>query len=171
MHAQLQHGVDPAAGFLLQLLQRIEVPRVDDQRLLADRIGADAQRQPDVGIVQVVRRADAEVVHARRLRAAAQLLEVPIEPLELGEEPDVERVAIEDADRVVRIDRGDEAVAGVGIAFRWRGATKPPTPVTAKLCICSQQAQRAGPEHGAGRASARRRAHAGGQSTSPLRRL
>ena len=35
-----------------------------------------------------------------------------VEPLDLGEEPDVEGVAIENADRVVRIDRGDEPVAG-----------------------------------------------------------
>ena len=82
MQAQLQHGEDPAAGFPLQLLQRIEVPRIDHQRLLADRIGADAQRQPDVRVVQVVRRADAQVVHARSRGAAAQLFEMPIEPLE-----------------------------------------------------------------------------------------
>ena len=36
-----------------------------------------------------------------------------IEALDLGEEPHVERVAIEDADGVVRIDRRDQAVAGV----------------------------------------------------------
>ena len=36
-----------------------------------------------------------------------------VEALELGEEADVEREAIEDADGVVRIDRRDEPVAGV----------------------------------------------------------
>ncbi len=38
---------------------------------------------------------------------------MPVEPFDLGEEPHVERIAVEDADRVVRIDRGDEPVAGV----------------------------------------------------------
>ncbi len=46
-------------------------------------------------------------------RAAAQLLEVAIEPLDLVEEPHVEREPIEDADRVMRIGGGDQAVAGV----------------------------------------------------------
>ena len=36
-----------------------------------------------------------------------------VEPLVFGEEADVEREPIEDADGVVRIDRGDQAVAGV----------------------------------------------------------
>src|SRR5262249_30353413 len=70
-------------------------------------------RQPDMGVVQVVRRADAQVVHALALGSAPQLLEMAIEPLELGEEPHVEEIAVENADRVVRIDRGDEPVAGV----------------------------------------------------------
>ena len=36
-----------------------------------------------------------------------------VEALDLGEEPHVERKAVEDADRVMRIGRGDEAIAGV----------------------------------------------------------
>ena len=98
---------------MLELLERVEVPRVDDDRLLADRVGADAKREPDVRVVEVVRRADAHVVHALGFRAAPQLLEVPIEALDLGEEPDVERIAIEHADRIVRIGGGHEPVAGV----------------------------------------------------------
>ena len=41
MQPQLQHGVDAPPGFALDLLERVEVPRVDDQRLLADRVGAE----------------------------------------------------------------------------------------------------------------------------------
>ena len=113
MQSQLEHGVDAASGFLLELLQAIEVPRIDHQRLLAERVGADAQRHAHVRIVQVVRRAHAQEMHALGLGAALELFEMAIEPLEFGEEPDIECVAIEHADRVVRIDRGDEAVAGV----------------------------------------------------------
>ena len=53
-------------GLLFQLLQAVEVPGVDDERLLADRVGADAQRQPHVRVVQIVRRADRHVVDALR---------------------------------------------------------------------------------------------------------
>jgi hypothetical protein len=52
-------------------------------------------------------------VHAVLVGAAPQLLEVTIEALDLGEEPDVERIAIEDPHRIVRIHRGHEAVARV----------------------------------------------------------
>ena len=38
---------------------------------------------------------------------------MPVEPLDLGEEPHVERVVVEHADRVVRIDRRHQPVAGV----------------------------------------------------------
>ena len=66
-----------------------------------------------MGVVQVVGRADAQVVHALRLRPAPQLLEVTVEALELGEEPDVEAEPVEHADGVVRVGGGNQAVAGV----------------------------------------------------------
>ena len=159
MEPQLQDGVDAASGFLLELLQRVQVPRVDDERLLADRVRPDAQREPDVRVVQVVRRADGDVVHAAGVGAAAQLFEVTVEPLELGEEPHVEGVAIEHADRVVRIHRGDETIAGVldrlqvagrhepgdagqgevhrGLAHRWLPS---PDPATARSVAASFRA-------------------------------
>ena len=121
VHAQLQDGRDPATGFLLELLKRIEVPRIDHQRLLANDVGADAEGEAHVGIVQVIGRAHAHVVHARFVRTAAQLLEMPIETLELGEEPAIERKAIEDAHRVVGIGRRHEAVAGVLNGFEVPG--------------------------------------------------
>jgi hypothetical protein len=37
--AQLQHGVDAASELLLELRERVEVPRVDRERLLADHVG------------------------------------------------------------------------------------------------------------------------------------
>ena len=118
MQPQLQHGIDAAAGFLLELLQAVEVPRIDHQRLLAEGVGADAQRQPHVRIVQVVWRADAEIVDALGFGAALEFFEMPIEALELGEESDVEGVAIEHADRVMRIDGRHQAVAGVVDRFQ-----------------------------------------------------
>ena len=43
----------------------------------------------------------------------AALLEEAVEALDLGEERGVGEVAIDDADRVVRIDRRDQRVAGL----------------------------------------------------------
>ncbi len=43
---------------------------------------------------------------------------MPIEPLELGEEPHVERESIQDSDRIVRIGRRDESVAGIVDGFQ-----------------------------------------------------
>ena len=113
MNPQLKDGVDPPAGLALDFLERIEVPGVDDERLLADRVGAHPQREADMGVVQVVRRADTHVVDPVRFRPAPQLFEVTVEAFDLGEEADVEREAIQDADRVVRVSRSDQPVAGI----------------------------------------------------------
>ena len=47
------------------------------------------------------------------LGAAPQLLEMAVEALDLGEEADVERILVEHADGIVRVDGGDQPVAGV----------------------------------------------------------
>src|SRR2546425_6546521 len=113
MQAQLQDRVDAASGLLLELLESVQIPGIDNERLLANRVSADAQSQPDVRIVQVVRRTDADEVYAARVGAAPQFLQMPIETLDLGEEAHVERVPIEHPDVVVRVDGGDQTVAGV----------------------------------------------------------
>ena len=58
MHTQLEDGIDAAAGLASISCRRVEIPRIDHQRLLADGVRPDPQRQPDMGIVQVVGRAD-----------------------------------------------------------------------------------------------------------------
>ena len=113
MHAQLQDGLDRTAGLALELLERVEVPRIDHQRLFANHVGAGAQSHPDVRIVQVIGRADADVVDALLRRSASQLLEVAIEALDLVEEAHVERKPIQHANRIMRIGRRDQAIAGV----------------------------------------------------------
>ena len=55
VHPELQDVEDPPPGLPLQLGQGVQVPRVEHQRLLADRVGPDPQREADVGVVQVVR--------------------------------------------------------------------------------------------------------------------
>ena len=62
MMPELGHGVDAPVAFVLELLKHVKVPRVDDQRLFADSVGPDAERKTDMRIVQIVRRADADLV-------------------------------------------------------------------------------------------------------------
>ena len=111
--AELEDCEYPPSGLGFELFERVEVPRVDDQRLLADRVGAVSQRQAHVRVVEVVGRADADPVDALGLGTAAQLVEVAVETLDLLEEAHVEAVRVEDADRVMGIGRRDKAVAGV----------------------------------------------------------
>src|ERR1043165_3860433 len=117
MESQLQNRRHPPPGFLLELDERVEVPRIDHDRLLADRIGAGAQGHPDVRVVQIVGRADAQVVDALFFGAAAQLLEMPVESLDLREKARVESEAIEDADGIVWIGGRDEPVPGRANGF------------------------------------------------------
>src|SRR4029453_3735429 len=113
MQAQLQHGADAAAVLAFDFLQRIQVPRVDDDWLFANRMRAGAQRQADVRVVQIVRRTNADVMHPLGFRPAGKLFEMAIETFDLGKKAHAERVAIEQADSIMRIHGGDQPLAGV----------------------------------------------------------
>ena len=49
---------------LLDLGQTVDIPRIEHQRLFANRVGVGAQREPAMRVVQIVRRADRNVVDA-----------------------------------------------------------------------------------------------------------
>src|SRR5262249_41213621 len=61
-------------------------------------------------------------------RAALPLLEMPLETLRLGEELHVGRELVEDADRVTRVQGGNEAVARLGhrAQMSWRDVPRDP---------------------------------------------
>jgi len=88
-----------------------------------------------VGVVKIVGRADAHVVNPLLLGSAAELVEVAIEALDLGEEPDVKCILVEQARRIVRVCGRDEPMAGVANGPQMRGATNPATPVMAKFIV------------------------------------
>ena len=75
--------------------------------------GAHPQGEADVGVVQVVGRADRDVVHALFLAAAAQLLDVAVEALELAEVAGLEEVAVQHAHRIVGVAGADQVAAHV----------------------------------------------------------
>ena len=111
VQAQLQNGRDPTTGVALDLRKTVDVPGIEHQRLFADRIGSRAQREATMRIVEVVRRADRDI--ADLVAAPAKLVDVPIEALELDEEVGVGMMAVDHADRVVRIVGHDEPAANV----------------------------------------------------------
>src|ERR1700722_16538207 len=105
VYAQLENSIDASVCLLLDLGERIEVPGVDDQRLLAHDVGANAQSETAMSVVQVVRRADRQPVETLALRPPPALLEVPVEAFRLSEEMDVKSVLVEKANGVLRITR------------------------------------------------------------------
>ena len=62
--AQLKNRSNAGVVFVLEDLKLIEIPRVDHQGLFADRVRVQAQGESNVGVVQVVRRADAHVLYS-----------------------------------------------------------------------------------------------------------
>ena len=81
MQSKLQNIVDPLAGLLFYLGQCIQIPRVEHQRLFADGIGPDPEGKTDMGIVQIVRRANADIIEFFVSVLSSQFLGKPIETL------------------------------------------------------------------------------------------
>src|SRR5690606_19207392 len=98
---------------------------IDDERLLADGVRAVPERRADVRVVQIVRRADTDVVHAAVFGPAVQLREMADEALVLREEARLERVASEPTHRVVRIEGRHETVVRVVDGLEMPGRDEP----------------------------------------------
>ena len=64
MHAQLQDGIHLAPGFLFQLLQPLQIPGVEHQWLFTNRVCAIAQAETNMRVMQIIRRADADIMKA-----------------------------------------------------------------------------------------------------------
>ncbi|MNL21564.1 hypothetical protein D3C87_1428610 [compost metagenome] len=54
MHAQLQNGIDLAAGVTFDFQKPVDIPGIQNQRLFADCIGARTQCEAHVRIVQII---------------------------------------------------------------------------------------------------------------------
>lgn len=117
VHAQLQNGVDLAARIALDFLQAVDVPGVQHQGFFADGVGARTQGEAHVRIVQIVGRTDGYVVDVFRVARPAHFVDMAVEPLELGEEFRIGEMAVDDADRIVAVQRRHQPVAGVFDGF------------------------------------------------------
>src|SRR3954470_19741748 len=105
MEAELVDGKHAAAGFLLDLPERVEIPRVQNRRFFADGVRLIPQREADVRVVEIVRRTNADVFDL--IAPPTQLVHVPVESFELSEKISVRKIAVDNTDAVIRVERGD----------------------------------------------------------------
>ncbi len=111
VEAELQDAVDLLPGFLFDLLEGVDVPGVEHEGFFANHVGAVPQPEAHVGVVEVVRRADADVVDGFAL--AFQLFEVAVEALEFDKEVGVGEMAVDDPDGIKFIHGGYQHVSRV----------------------------------------------------------
>ena len=100
---------------LFHLLQGVDVPRIQHKRLLADDIGTETQTITGMGIVQIIRRAYADIVNVGA--AVAQLGVVSVEKFLFGKEGSLWEIAVHDAYAVAFVVGGDKVVTCVFDGF------------------------------------------------------
>src|SRR5262249_48948287 len=103
MQPQLQDSRNATAARLLEFGEPVQVPRIEDQGLFANRIGLRSQRHAAMCIVQVVGGANCNVIHA--LAAPAKLVDMAVEALEFSEKIRLGKVVVYNADRILRVER------------------------------------------------------------------
>src|SRR5579871_3213529 len=101
MKPKLQDGRNAVTGIMLDFRQAIDIPGIEHQRLLADRISPRPQGETAMRVMKMVGRADRDIVYL--LAAPPELVDMPVETLELSKEVRVRKVTIENTDRVVWI--------------------------------------------------------------------
>src|SRR5947207_6408639 len=103
MKPELQDGRYSPPRVSFNLRKTIDVPGIENQRLLADRIGAGPQCEAAMRVMEMIRRTDGHIVDL--LAAAAKLIDVPVEPLKLGKEMRVRKVNVENSNRIIWVVR------------------------------------------------------------------
>ena len=66
-----------------------------------------------MGVMQVIGGANRHIVDTTSLSCPAQLLDMPVEALELGEKIGFGEKAIEDPHRIGAVESGDQNIAGI----------------------------------------------------------
>jgi hypothetical protein len=92
--AELEHREYSPAGLLLEFLQSVEIPWVENGGFFADSVGIEAEGHPNMRVVKIVRRADAEPMHSRILTLAPKLFQMPVETLRFREKARLLRIAV-----------------------------------------------------------------------------
>ena len=123
MQAQLEDGVGFVSGLALYLFQRVDVPRAQHHGLLADDIASQAQPIAGMGIMEIVGRADREVVDIGSL--GLDEVVVAVEEFLLGKEGRMGEIAVDDTYGVVFVVGCYKIVARLfdGFEVAWSNIT------------------------------------------------
>ncbi len=120
MEPQLQDVKYPFAAFLFDFFQAVQVPGVKNQGLLTDYMSLVAQSQPDVGIVQVVGRTNAHIIHFPG-NGTPQLIQMPVEPFGFGKKIGLWEKRVNNTHAVERIEGGNQFVCRFFYGFHMPG--------------------------------------------------
>jgi hypothetical protein len=134
MNSKLEHRVNAIAELRFEFLERRQVPGIDDQGFLTNCVRPYPQRQPAMGIVQVIGRTDCQVLNSAFPLAAPQLLEVAVKSLELGEKLGAGEKLIENPYGIMRVGGGDHDISGVPDGLQVAGCDVSCHPSNRKVC-------------------------------------
>jgi hypothetical protein len=94
MYSKLQDIEYSSIIFALKVTENIQVPGIQNQRLLTNGVGPDTEGKPDMRIVKMVRRAHANEVDLVARWTPPQLLKMPVESLEFRKESSLREILI-----------------------------------------------------------------------------
>ena len=104
MELELQNCIDLSARAAFDRRETIDVPRIENKWFLADSIRPPSKGKTDVSVMQVIRRADANVLNYLPLPPAA--VKVAIKTLKLDEKSRIWKIAVYNADGIGRVEGG-----------------------------------------------------------------
>ena len=111
MQTELEDVVGFMTRLLLYLFQRVDVVGIQNHRLLADDIAAQAKAVADEGIMRVIGRTDAHPV--QRIVALFLLGAIAVKELMLREERTLREETVQTADAVELVISRQEVVSGI----------------------------------------------------------
>ncbi len=119
VQTQLQDGADFFPAFVFHVGQRIHIPRIQYERLLANYMGADAQAETDVGVVQIVGRTNGHIVDVGAF--PDQFVHVAVEALEFCKKSRFGEVFVNNPHIVIFIQRCYQTVSRILDGFHVSG--------------------------------------------------
>ena len=111
VETELEDVVGLVAGFLLDLLQRVDIVRVQHHRLLTDDVAAQTETVADESIMRVVRGADTHPIE--RVFALLLLGAIAVKELMLREEGTIREETVQPANAVELVIRRQKIVTSV----------------------------------------------------------
>jgi hypothetical protein len=121
MDPQLQNRKYPPVIFFFEFLQGVDIPRVQHHRLFTDGIRSHPQGKPGVGIMEMVRGTDADIVNPVFFTSPPKHFDMPIKSFKLGKEPDIIEIAVKNPGGVMRVNCGNHVISRVFYSFEMTG--------------------------------------------------